>query len=160
MKCSYLLVIICMLGSVAGTPAMAEPDTDIETAVTETTAEPRTKQNKKPKDPARGRFLPIPIFITEPAIGEGLGIALAYFHRTKDLPEGRSRFVRSTRLCEADAEVEVGRHLIGDQLDRGPVGRDGLRASALGGWWSSIVRCWRRPRRCTTTMASRLRSSQ
>ena len=26
------------------------------------------------------KLLPIPIFITEPAIGEGLGIALAIFH--------------------------------------------------------------------------------
>ena len=39
---------------------------------------------KKVKDPNRGRFLPIPIVITEPAIGEGLGLALAYFHRAKD----------------------------------------------------------------------------
>lgn len=27
-----------------------------------------------------GRFLPLPIIITEPAIGEGLGLVLAYFH--------------------------------------------------------------------------------
>jgi hypothetical protein len=39
---------------------------------------------KKIKDPNRGRFLPIPIIITEPAIGEGFGLALAYFHRAKD----------------------------------------------------------------------------
>ena len=45
------------------------------------------KASEKPKDPNRGRFLPIPIFITEPAIGEGLGILLAYFHRKKDAPE-------------------------------------------------------------------------
>jgi len=43
-----------------------------------------TDKKKKPKDPNRGRFLPIPIFITEPAIGEGLGLALAYFHRQKN----------------------------------------------------------------------------
>jgi len=42
---------------------------------------------KEPKDPNRGRILPIPIFITEPAIGEGLGLALAYFHRQKVSPE-------------------------------------------------------------------------
>ena len=43
------------------------------------------KKPKKVKDPNRGRILPIPIFITEPAIGEGLGLALAYFHRKKDV---------------------------------------------------------------------------
>lgn len=44
----------------------------------------------KTKDPNRGRLLPIPIFITEPAIGEGLGLALAYFHRQKDTQENPS----------------------------------------------------------------------
>ena len=44
------------------------------------------KKPKKVKDPNRGRILPIPIFITEPAIGEGFGLALAYFHRKKDEP--------------------------------------------------------------------------
>ena len=41
------------------------------------------KKPKKEKDPNRGRILPIPIFITEPAVGDGLGLALAYFHRKK-----------------------------------------------------------------------------
>ena len=30
-----------------------------------------------------GNFLALPIFITEPAIGEGLGLGLVYFHKTK-----------------------------------------------------------------------------
>ena len=30
-----------------------------------------------------GKFLPLPIFITEPAIGQGLGAALIYFHEEK-----------------------------------------------------------------------------
>ena len=33
---------------------------------------------------ARG-FLPIPIIITEPAVGYGLGLAVAYFHAPKKL---------------------------------------------------------------------------
>lgn len=60
-----------------------------EVAAEETTTKPGVKE-KKPKDPSRGRFLPIPIFITEPAIGEGLGVALAYFHRPKDGLESKS----------------------------------------------------------------------
>jgi hypothetical protein len=31
-----------------------------------------------------GRLLPIPLFLTEPAIGYGLGAALGYIHPTKD----------------------------------------------------------------------------
>lgn len=42
---------------------------------------------KEKKDVKRYRLLPIPIFITEPAIGEGLGVALALFHPVK---EGKS----------------------------------------------------------------------
>ena len=39
---------------------------------------------------ARG-FLPVPIIITEPAVGFGLGLAAAYFHTPKDLdPEEHS----------------------------------------------------------------------
>jgi len=49
--------------------------------------EKKTKKPKKQKDPNRGRILPIPIFITEPAVGDGLGLVLAYFHRKKDSPE-------------------------------------------------------------------------
>jgi hypothetical protein len=38
-------------------------------------------ENKKRKKHGKGpSFLPIPIFVTEPAIGVGLGAALAYFH--------------------------------------------------------------------------------
>jgi hypothetical protein len=42
------------------------------------------RKAKQDADPNRGRFLPIPIFITEPAIGDGLGLALTYFHRKRE----------------------------------------------------------------------------
>jgi len=41
----------------------------------------------KPADKSRGRWLPIPIFITEPAIGYGLGAAVGYFHPEKKKTE-------------------------------------------------------------------------
>lgn len=44
-------------------------------------------ERQKEKDPNRGRFLPIPVFITEPAIGEGLGVVLAYFHPKKEVSD-------------------------------------------------------------------------
>lgn len=36
-----------------------------------------------------GKFLPLPIFITEPAIGEGLGATLIYFHRQDETDKPR-----------------------------------------------------------------------
>ncbi len=38
------------------------------------------EETDTPATPSKGHWLPIPIFITEPAIGVGLGAALAYFH--------------------------------------------------------------------------------
>ena len=61
---------------------------DSDTDETSQLSTQKPKKEKKVKDPNRGRFLPIPIFITEPAIGDGLGLALAYFHRKKEVPEG------------------------------------------------------------------------
>jgi len=92
---TFLLLLILLLSGVA--PVFANQtteDTVAEAESTESTADEESddeesdeEESKQPKDPNRGRFLPIPIFITEPAIGEGLGLALAYFHRTKDMPE-------------------------------------------------------------------------
>ena len=67
------------------------PEVPEENSTTPAEAEnpEKAKKVKKPKDPNRGRILPIPIFITEPAIGDGLGLVLAYFHRKKDSPDGR-----------------------------------------------------------------------
>jgi hypothetical protein len=41
----------------------------------------------KPAEKSRGRWLPIPIFVTEPAFGYGLGVALGYFHPEKEKSE-------------------------------------------------------------------------
>jgi len=43
--------------------------------------------DKKEKDLDRGRFLALPIIITEPAIGEGLGAAVMYFHGKKKIDQ-------------------------------------------------------------------------
>ena len=92
---TFLLLLILLLS--ATTPVFANQTAEKTVAEAESTEsttddesddeESDEEESKQPKDPNRGRFLPIPIFITEPAIGEGLGLALAYFHRTKDVPE-------------------------------------------------------------------------
>ncbi|UCF69225.1 MAG: BamA/TamA family outer membrane protein [Acidobacteriota bacterium] len=68
----------------------AEPQQD-DPAVEEPQAprsdESDTTQDEKQKAASEGGgygILPIPVFITEPAIGEGFGIVLALFHPTKD----------------------------------------------------------------------------
>ena len=92
------LIVLFMMGLApvfAGQPGVGDeagPDVSAQPTATKNDdpdSETGDKERaKEPKDPNRGRFLPIPIFITEPAIGEGLGLAVAYFHRTKDKPVG------------------------------------------------------------------------
>lgn len=60
---------------------------------------------QKDKDPNRGRILPIPVFITEPAIGDGLGLVLAYFHAKKDVSE-KDRIASLESIGQASSEQE------------------------------------------------------
>ena len=69
--CASVIALLLL----AGRPVAAQPDDEEKSAS------------------RGGRFLPIPIFITEPAIGAGLGLALAYFHRTSS-----DESVRSSRV--------------------------------------------------------------
>jgi len=50
----------------------------------ENVAEEEQDSSKKRKKGTFSNFIPLPIFITEPAIGYGLGAALGYFHPRKD----------------------------------------------------------------------------
>jgi hypothetical protein len=47
-------------------------------------AEQKEEQKKAKEDDDGGNFLVLPFFITEPAIGEGLGAGLVYFHANRD----------------------------------------------------------------------------
>jgi len=67
------LVILVVLALATPSPVFGEQDNNQNTS--------------KYKDPNRGRILPIPVFITEPAIGDGLGLALAYFHPKKTVSD-------------------------------------------------------------------------
>ena len=99
-KTALTLMVLALTGQVSlfADQAIDENESEAVTAENAVVAETgdgdsTPEDNKKPKkvkDPNRGRFLPIPIFITEPAIGEGLGLALAYFHRQKDITEDQS----------------------------------------------------------------------
>jgi len=91
-KTLLILAILTMLGplSVSGQQQTDDAQSGVELAGEPAETQEEGNKKKQPKDPNRGRFLPIPIFITEPAIGEGLGLALTYFHRKKDSLEGRS----------------------------------------------------------------------
>jgi len=62
---------------------------------------------------ARG-FLPVPIIITEPAVGYGLGVAVAYFHAPKELdPEQHPHRGPPSISVGFAAKTENGTYLYG-----------------------------------------------
>ena len=72
-----LSVICCLLLSVlygdAAFSQQSEQDKESTTA----------EESEADEEDRFGNFLALPIFITEPAIGEGLGVGLVYFHKTE-----------------------------------------------------------------------------
>jgi hypothetical protein len=64
-------------------PETTDTISAIDDSTVNSEADSKKKKRKKEKDPNRYQVLPIPIFITEPAIGKGLGVALALFHPVK-----------------------------------------------------------------------------
>ena len=120
MKGFYALLVMALLALVAPAPVFGEQDkaetlTEIEveketaSANGDTEEEPEKKKSfwerQKDKDPNRGRFLPIPIFITEPAIGDGLGLVLSYFHPKKAVSD-KDRIASLESISQASHEQE------------------------------------------------------
>lgn len=91
--------------SVSASSTEASSETTVEETEIEARGSEKKQDSKKAKDPNRGRILPIPIFITEPAIGEGLGLVLAYFHRNKQAPE--NKIASPTSIASASHEQKA-----------------------------------------------------
>jgi len=121
MKFSYILFLGILLAVVTSSPVFGEQDndqstdkikTEKESTSTEDATEEEPKKKKsfwerqKEKDPNRGRILPIPVFITEPAIGDGLGLAIAYFHPKKEI-SNKDRLASLESIGKASSEQEA-----------------------------------------------------
>ncbi len=80
-RSAVIIALLAWLGFCPGLlSAATEPDSSTEeTEVVEAQTSPESKAEASTDK--WGKFLPLPIFVTEPAIGQGLGAALIYFHR-------------------------------------------------------------------------------
>ncbi len=77
-------MIIALLAWLGFCPGLlsAATEADISTEETEVVEAQTSPERKAEASTDKwGKFLPLPIFVTEPAIGQGLGAALIYFHR-------------------------------------------------------------------------------
>lgn len=105
--------VVCLLlafqGSlVADTSAPDTTDTSSEEILE---AETSAEQANEPKEPAKPKpwyknFVPIPVIITEPAIGEGLGLGLGYFHPTKATGAYQPKTIESAEVAR---DISVAR---------------------------------------------------
>ena len=76
---SLFLLVLASYGAATLAQDVLEESATTETGDTDTAAEESAGEIKE--ESKRGNFLVLPIFITEPAIGEGLGAGVVYFHK-------------------------------------------------------------------------------
>ncbi len=76
---SVCLLVLAFYGTATLAQNVPEESAATETGDTDTAVEESAGEKKE--ESTRGNFLVLPIFITEPAIGEGLGAGVVYFHK-------------------------------------------------------------------------------
>jgi hypothetical protein len=84
-----------VVGLVASFPSRTLCAQDADPSEASATANEEQEEKSSKKKVLGGNFLPIPIFITEPAIGVGLGATLAYFHKRKGGPQDEASVPRA-----------------------------------------------------------------
>ena len=87
------------------------------------------EESDTPATPSKGHWLPIPIFITEPAIGVGLGAALAYFHPRAEESDTTATFA-TPQPVGGPAPAASGRRTSAPSPPATPTATPGLPASA------------------------------
>ena len=86
-SCAICLIACVIVVALFSTRVLAQEPAEEQPATTAGQSEDgaeSTEDEAAKKKEDRGNFLVLPIFITEPAIGEGLGVGLIYFHKKKD----------------------------------------------------------------------------
>lgn len=108
---TVLLLLLCLWA--AAPPAAASENetaenTEGEFVSTEKTAEGGGDNDENAKEKKKGPpFIAVPIFITDPAVGYGLGAAVGYFHKKKEhLESGGSSHAP---VLTSDSAAEVGK---------------------------------------------------
>ena len=72
-----------------GADTYAQDPAEENAVTTETATSTEGSSEEEQEESKRGNFLVLPIFITEPAIGEGLGAGVVYFHKKDDSAKPR-----------------------------------------------------------------------
>jgi hypothetical protein len=84
---SLCILVLASYGTATHAQDVLEESATTGTGDTDMAAEESAGEMKE--ESKRGNFLVLPIFITEPAIGEGLGAGVVYFHKNDDSAKPR-----------------------------------------------------------------------
>ncbi len=104
-------VLVLCLSMLVAVPSLLATEGEAPESAESTaaqTAEPEKKDNgdeatkKQKKGPS---FIPIPIIITEPAVGYGLGAAVGYFHKNKHHEDAGGEKISPVLTAETTAEA-------------------------------------------------------
>jgi len=113
-RTAFVLLSLCLNLAVAAPSLLATEGEDPEPAESAAaqTAEPEKKdvgdeEKKKKKEKKGPSFIPIPIIITEPAVGYGLGAAVGYFHKNKHHEDAGEEKI--SPVLTADTAAETGK---------------------------------------------------
>ena len=101
------LLCLALVIGIAASPVLAKDDEAAPKQKEEeaaTDGDQTVDEKKQKKGPS---FIPIPIFITEPAIGYGLGAAVGYFHKKKHPDQAGSE--EFSRIQTADTASNVSK---------------------------------------------------
>jgi len=110
LRCILILLLSLTVNSVLAQDVDPGDTQNAATVEAESEQEQSGPEEKEPgkKDRLGGyKILPIPIFITEPAIGEGLGVAIALFHPVKDGIGSKPLITTPTSIGQMDNERQA-----------------------------------------------------
>lgn len=106
-----LAFVFAVALAVSGSGAALADDDAVVTSKTDAVATPKTGLFTDPADEhfdmsrwllEHHGFLPVPIIVSDPAVGFGGGVGLAFFHRPKDSSPTRTKPDGSTEMISPD----------------------------------------------------------
>jgi hypothetical protein len=110
MRFLVIFVLVCFLFPAYSVAAQDDPvpvDLKGDPVTEEKEDSEEGEKGEKKAGAERYRVLPIPIFITEPAIGEGLGVALALFHPVKGGKQQETRVATMDSIGDFPGERQA-----------------------------------------------------
>jgi hypothetical protein len=148
---SAVVALTVLTLTLIGSPELAaqQEGSDVSTQSADDDTAQKKKKKKEKKQKAEGEekkgpsLLPVPIFITEPAIGYGLGAAVGYFHKKKDVDTSDQRLppgMTATSASDTGKSKKQPPTISGIAAGYTDKGSWGLGIGHFGNWAKDTIR--------------------